>query len=115
MIRYIAALLAAAIVATPAAAQTSGGYRVLAAPNMSATQVAVTNAATLVAPQRDTRHDVTIAIGAANTCAVGKAGVTLTTGFALQPVAGASVVVRTREALYMACSAATTVSVLDAF
>lgn len=105
----------ASCAAQPATAQTSGGYRQLAAPNLSATQVAVGTTPTLVAVQRDTRQDVTVSVGAANSCAVGGPTVTLATGFALQPVAGASVPIRSRSAVYMACSAATTVSVLDVF
>lgn len=115
MKRILFAFGLACMMVQPALAQTSGGYRVLAAPNMSATQVAVSTTATLVAAQRDTRHEVTVAIGAANTCAIGGATVTLATGFALQPVAGASVPIRSRAPVYMVCNAATTVSVLDVF
>ena len=107
--------LLAAMCAVPVAAQTSGGYRQLGAANMAAGQVAVGTTATLVAAQRDTRNEVVVAVGAANACTVGGPGVTLTTGFAIQPVAGASVPIRSRAAIYMVCSAATTVSVLDAF
>ena len=115
MKRIIIAALLATCIAVPAQAQFSGNNRVLAAPNMSAGQVAVATTATLVVPQRDTRQDVVLNVTAANSCAVGSSGVTLTTGYLLPSTIGASVTVHSRAAIYMVCASTTTVSFVDDF
>lgn len=78
-------------------------------------QVSIGTGSTLLVAARTARARVTISVGAANTCAFGNTGVTATTGFPLQPVAGASVTLDTAAAIYGACSAATTVSYVELF
>lgn len=72
-------------------------------------QVSVGTSATLIVAARATRQRVSVAVGAANSCAFGPSGVTLTTGFVLQPIAGATDTSDTTAALYGVCSAATTI------
>lgn len=78
-------------------------------------QVSVATTSTLVVAARTGRGKVTLAVGAANTCAFGNTGVTTTTGFPLQPTAGASLTLDTSAAIYAACSATTTVSYVEQF
>lgn len=99
------AALAAMLLSTPAAAQVYG--------QIPTTQTSVGTTATLVAAAKPGRSRVTIGIGAATACAVGGPGITLTTGFALAPVAGASVVIMSNTDVYAVCSGTTTVSALE--
>lgn len=78
-------------------------------------QVSIATTSTLLVAARATRQRVTISVGAANTCAFGNTGVTTTTGFPLQPVAGATMTLDTGAALFAACSATTTVSYVELF
>lgn len=78
-------------------------------------QVSVGTTATLVAAARAGRAKITVSIGAANNCAFGPAGVTLTNGYPLQPVAGANMPFETGAAVYGICSATTTVSSAEVF
>ena len=93
----------------PLATRPAGGAAIATA------QVSVGTTATLVAPARSGRVKVLATVGAANTCAFGAAGVTASTGFPLQPVAGASVTIDTAADVYAVCSATTTVGVLEAY
>jgi len=98
--------------ALPSGSNTIGAVVVRGAPTLSAAQISVGTTATLLAAARTGRSRVTIAVGAANSCAFsGAAGVTLSTGYALQPVAGASRAWEYSGALYGVCSATTTISV----
>lgn len=83
--------------------------------NLATGQVSVTTAATLVAAARTNRAKITLAVGAANTCAFGNTGVTTTTGFPLQPTAGATLTLDTNAAVYAVCSATTTISYIEQF
>jgi hypothetical protein len=78
-------------------------------------QVSVGTAATLVKGATQGRAKIILSVGAANSCAIGNAGVTGTTGFPLQPVAGATLTLDTSAAIYAACSATTTVSFIEQF
>jgi hypothetical protein len=78
-------------------------------------QVSVATTSTLLVAARALRQRVTVSVGAANTCAFGNTGVTTTTGFPLQPVAGATITLETNAALYAVCSATTTVSYVEQF
>lgn len=78
-------------------------------------QVSVGTTSTLVAAARTGRVRIIASVGAANTCAFGNPGVTLTTGFPLQPVAGASVTLQSTGPLYSACSATTVVSFVEEY
>lgn len=78
-------------------------------------QVSAGTTSTQIVAARAGRQRVTVSVGAANACAFGNSGVTPTTGFALQPVAGATVTLETTAALFAACSAATTVSFVEQF
>lgn len=78
-------------------------------------QVSVGTTATLVAAARTGRQKITVSVGAANTCAFGNSGVTLTTGFPLQPTAGASLTLDTAAATYAVCSATTTISYVEPY
>jgi len=95
--------------ASPLAARATGG------PSIATGQTSVGTAATLVAAARPGRQTILVSIGAANACVFGPAGVTASTGFSLQPVAGASMTIDTAAELWAACSATTTVSVLEEF
>lgn len=94
---------------SPLATRPTGGTAIATA------QTSVGTTATLIAAARTGRQKVTISVGAANACVVGAAGVTAATGFALQPVAGASVTVDSAADVYAACSATTTISVLEQY
>lgn len=95
---------------------TTGAYVVpKGGPSIATSQTSVGTTAALVAPARVGRNKVTVTIGAANSCALGNAGVTLSTGFPLQPVAGASITLDTAAAIYAVCSATTTVSDIETF
>jgi hypothetical protein len=95
---------------------TTGTYVVSKGGGSVATgQVTVGTTATLVAAQRSGRQKITLSIGAANTCAFGNNGVTATTGFPLQPVAGATITIDTNAAIYAVCSATTTVSAIELY
>ena len=78
-------------------------------------QVSVGTSATLVKAARAGRAKIILIVGAANSCAIGAAGVTLTTGALLQPVAGATLTLDTSAAVYAACSATTIVSFIEQF
>jgi len=98
--------------ALPAGGNTIGAVIIRGAPSLTAAQVSVGTTATLLAAARTGRSRITVAVGAANSCAFsGATGVTLTTGYALQPVAGASRAWEYSGALYGVCSATTTISV----
>jgi hypothetical protein len=95
----------------PAGTNTIGGVVARGASTLTSGQVSVGTTSTLVAAARTGRARITVSVGAANTCAFsGTSGVTLTTGFALQPVAGASRPWEYSGALYAVCSATTTIS-----
>ncbi|WP_404480054.1 hypothetical protein [Novosphingobium sp. BL-52-GroH] len=78
-------------------------------------QVSVGTSSTLVAAARAGRGKIILGVGAANTCAFGNTGVTTTTGYPLQPIAGASLTLDSSAAIYAACSATTTVSFLEQY
>lgn len=78
-------------------------------------QVSVGTTATLVAAARVGRGRITVNVGAANTCAFGNSGVASTSGYPLQPVAGASTFFETGAAIYAVCSATTTVGFVENF
>lgn len=82
---------------------------------LATNQISVATTSTLVVAARTVRQRVTLSVGAANTCAFGNTGVTATTGFPLQPVAGATITLDTAAAIYAACSATTTVSYVELF
>lgn len=83
--------------------------------NLATAQVSVGTTAVQVAAARELRQKVTVSVGAANTCAFGNTVVTTTTGFALQPVAGATLTLDSSAALFAVCSATTTINVLEQF
>lgn len=83
--------------------------------SIATAQVSVGTTSTLVVAARTGRQSVTLSISAANTCAFGNTGVTTTTGFPLQPVAGGTITLPTAAAIYAACSATTTVNELENF
>ena len=78
-------------------------------------QVSAGTSSTLIVAARTGRARVTLTVGAANSCAFGNSGVTLTTGFPTQPVAGASIPILTSAAIYGVCSAATTIGFIEEF
>lgn len=78
-------------------------------------QPSIGTTSTLVVAARPARRKVTISVDTANTCAFGNSGVTLTTGFKLQPVAGASLTLDTAAAVYGACSATTTTPFIELY
>jgi hypothetical protein len=79
-------------------------------------QISVGTASTLIAAARPGRGSITLTLGAAVACAFGNTGVSTTTGFPLQPIAGASVTLDTTAAIYGACAtAATTVGFVENF
>jgi hypothetical protein len=95
---------------------TTGTYMVQKGTASLATgQISAGTTSTLIAAARAGRSKITLAVGAANACAFGNTGVTTTTGFPLQPVAGASLVLTTSAAVYAACSATTTVGYIEEF
>ncbi|WP_416463169.1 hypothetical protein [Sphingomonas sp. VDB2] len=95
---------------------TSGAYVVAKGSGSMATgQISVGTSSTLVAAARAGRSKIMLNVGAANSCAFGNSGVTTTTGFPLQPVAGASLLLDTSAAIYAACSATTTVSFIEQY
>ncbi len=73
-------------------------------------QVSVGTTATLIRAADTGRTSITVLVGAANGCAFGNSGVTLTTGYLLPATAGATDTTATSAALYGVCTAATTVS-----
>lgn len=73
-------------------------------------QVSVGTTATLISAARTGRGRITVNVLAANSCAFGGSTVTLTTGYQLQPVAGASTPFESAAALYAVCSATTNIS-----
>lgn len=89
--------------------------RALGAGSIATAQVSAGTGATLIAAARATRSQITVSVGAANTCAFGNTGVTPTTGFPLQPTAGAALTMHTTAAIYAVCSATTTINVLEQF
>lgn len=99
------------------ATDSSGNAGVVArgAGAIATNQVSIGTSSTLLVAARPGRAKVIASVGAANACAFGNTGVTTTTGFALQPVAGASVTLETSAAIYAACSAATTVSFAEIY
>lgn len=78
-------------------------------------QISIGTSSTLLVAARTGRAKLIASVGAANTCAFGTNGVTTTTGFPLQPTAGASLMLDTAAAVYAACSATTTVSYIEQF
>ncbi len=112
--RAIVSLLAASaalLLAAPASAQL---VRVLPAEQIAPAQISVGTTATLVAAARN-RSRVIVNVGAANSCSFGNAGVTASTGFPLQPVAGATLTLSYKGALYAVCSATTTIGVIEEY
>lgn len=83
--------------------------------SIAAGQVSVGTTAVQVVTARAGRATVTFSVGAANACSFGPAGVTTTTGFALQPVAGASLTLNTAAAVFAICSATTTISNIEQY
>lgn len=95
---------------------TSGTYVIgKGGANMATGQVSAGTTATLIAAARTGRQNIQIIVGAANACAVGNAGVTLTTGYLLPAVAGTTDTSITAGALYAVCSATTTISFKELF
>jgi len=88
---------------------------VTAAASIATGQISTGTTATLIVATRAARKRVILTVGAANSCAFGPAGVTLTTGFPLQPAAGATLTVDSAAALYAVCSATTTISYMEHF
>lgn len=78
-------------------------------------QISVGTSSTLLAAARTGRQKIAVSVGAANTCAFGNTGVTTSTGFRLQPTAGASLSLDFAGALYAACSSTTTVDYIEQF
>lgn len=101
--------------ALPAGTNLIGAFIPRGGATLATNQISVATTSTLVVAARTTRQRVTLNVGAANTCAFGNTGVTTTTGFVLQPVAGASVTLDTAAAVYAACSATTTVSYIEQY
>ena len=86
------------------------------ATSIASTQVAVGTTATQVAPARAGRTQIIVTVDAAVRCAFGPAGVTLATGFPLQPVAGATLTLSASAAVFGVCAtAATNVGYIEAF
>jgi hypothetical protein len=78
-------------------------------------QVSVGTTATLIAAARTGRQRITVSVGSAVSCAYGATGVTLTTGYVLQAVAGANDTSDTSAALYGVCASTATVSYKELF
>lgn len=83
--------------------------------NLATGQVSVGTTATLIAAQRTGRQKITYAVTTAVQCSYGNAGVTLTMGFPLQAVAGASQTIDTDAAVYGVCASTATVGYLEQF
>lgn len=95
----------------PMPGDASGAYVVAKGSATLATgQISVGTTATLVRGADTGRTSITVIIGAANACAFGNSGVTLTTGYALPATVGVTDTTATSAALYGVCSATTTVS-----
>jgi hypothetical protein len=101
--------------ALPAGTNNIGGFVQRGGGTIATGQVSVGTTSTQIAAARTGRQRITMNVGAANACAFGNTGVTTTTGFALQPVAGASVTLDTAAAIFAACSATTTVSFIEQY
>lgn len=128
MIRLIAAA-ALAIAPAIATAQTAptyqgqdgqtkeaiGTFPTKGAPGFATNQVTAGTTPTLIVPARERRQTVILNVLAANTCAFGNSTVTLATGLALQPVAGASVTWPAASPVYAACSASTPIAFAEFF
>lgn len=84
--------------------------------NIATGQMSVGTTATQVVAARAGRAKLILSVGAANTCAFGNSSsVTLTTGFPLQPTAGASITLDSAAGFYAICSATTTISDLEQY
>lgn len=83
--------------------------------SISTGQVSAGTTSTLIVAARTGRARVTLTVTAANACAFGNTGVTLTTGFPTQPVAGANITLATSAAIYSACSVATPIGYVEEF
>jgi hypothetical protein len=99
----------------PAGTNTIGGVVPRGSATLATGQVSVGTTFTQVVAARANRATVTMSVGAANACAFGNTGVTATTGFPLQPVAGATLSLDTSAAIFAVCSATTTVSFVEQF
>lgn len=99
----------------PAGTNTIGGVVPRGTGTLATGQVSVSTTSTQVVAARANRATVTMSVGAANACAFGNTGVTTTTGFPLQPVAGATLSLDTSAAVFAVCSAATTISFVEQF
>ena len=100
-----------------AACSSANGLNTVArgSTSLATGQVSVGTTAVQVVAARTGRARATFTVGAANTCAFGNAGVTTTTGFPLQPVAGANLSLETGAAVFAVCSATTTVGFIETF
>lgn len=83
--------------------------------SLSTAQVSVGTSSTLIAAARAGRSKITVAIGAANGCALGNSGVTTSTGLLLPAVAGTTFTLDSNAALYGACTSTTTVSFVEQY
>jgi len=101
MLRLLVAIAVMALSASPVAAQV---YT-----RIPTNQVSVGTTATLVAAAHPDRIRITVTITAANNCAIGGPGITLTTGFPLAPIAYTSITLLTNNDIYVVCSATTPV------
>lgn len=99
----------------PAGTNTVGGFVQRGTSTLATGQVSVGTTFTQVVAARANRATVTMTVGAANSCVFGNTGVTASTGFPLQPVAGATITLDTSAAVFSACSAATTVSFIEQY
>lgn len=99
--------------ALPAGTNTVGGVITRGGASLATGQVSIGTTSTLLVAARATRQAVTITVTAATACAFGNTGVTTTTGFPLQPIAGASVTLDTAAAIYGACASAATVGYIE--
>lgn len=89
----------------------SDGFNVVARGSaaIATGQVLVGTTATLIAAARTLRQRITVTVTTAVGCAFGNSGVTLTTGYPLAAVAGASDTTDTTAALYGVCASTATV------
>lgn len=89
----------------------SDGFNVVARGSaaIATGQVSVGTTATLIAAARTLRQRITVTVTTAVGCAFGNSGVTLTTGYPLAAVAGASDTTDTTAALYGVCASTATV------
>lgn len=94
--------------------QPSQGVVSLGGSNTAAGQASVGTSATLVVAAR-ARQKVTFTVTSAVACSFGGAGVTASTGFPLQAVAGATITLDTSAAIYAVCASTATIGYIELF